>query len=110
MPLMSTTEPRNPFYILLLLASFLFVLTALGVAVVPLLMDKAQQAGGDVPAEGFHQVLKRDGVWWLLYQVAGIIVLAVLSMGLDRLRSLKKERAAGTIPPSTTNPSSPPDG
>jgi hypothetical protein len=29
-----------------------------------------------------------------------MVVFCVLSMGLDRLRSLKKERAAGTIPPA----------
>ena len=97
---MPSPEPRNPFYILLLIASFLFVLTALAVAVVPVLMEKAEKAGADVPAEGFHQTLKRDGVWWLLYEVAAVVVLALLSMGLDRLRSLQKERAAGTIPPA----------
>jgi hypothetical protein len=105
---MPSAEPRNPFYILLLIVSVLFVVTALGVAVVPVLMEKAAKAGADVPAEGFHQTLKRDGVWWLLYQVAAVAVLALLSMLLDRLRSLKKERAAGTIPPSPPDPSSPP--
>ena len=104
---MSSHEPRNPFYLLLLLASVLFVVTALGVAVVPILMENAEKAGGDVPAEGFHQTLKRDGMWWLLYQVAAIVVLAVLSMALDRLRSLKKERASGTIPPTSGDTSSP---
>jgi hypothetical protein len=104
---MSSAEPRNPFYILLLIASLLFVVTALGVAVVPILMEKAEQAGAAVPAEGFHQALKRDGVWWLLYEVAAVLVLALLSMLLDRLRSLKKERQAGTIPPSAPEPPSP---
>lgn len=104
---MSSPEPRNPFYVLLLLASVLFVVTALGVALVPMLMEKAEQAGGEVPAEGFHQTLKRDGIWWLVYQVAAIAVLAVLSMALDRLRSLKKERASGTIPPTQGDASSP---
>lgn len=106
---MSSAEPRNPFYLLLLITSVLFVVTALGVAVLPVLMEKAEQAGGDVPAEGFHQTLKREGVWWLLYEVGAIGVFAVLSMVLDRLRSLKKERETGTIPPSNPDtPSSPP--
>src|SRR5262249_48119464 len=96
---MTSSEPRNPFYVLLLIASFLFVLTALGVAVVPVLMDKAARAGGDVPAQGFHQTLKREGVWWLLYEVAAVVIFAVLSMALDRLRSLQKERTAARIPP-----------
>ncbi len=95
---MTQSGPRNPFYILLLLVSLLFVITALGVYVVL----RAEQAGADVPKEGFHQLLKSDGVWWLLYEVAAIAVLSLLSMGLDRLRSLQKQRSAGTIPPELT--------
>src|SRR5262249_20280946 len=97
---MSASEPRNPFYILLLLVGLLFVVTLLAVVLVPILMNQAQQAGGDVPKEGFHQVIKRDGSWWVVYELVALIVLGVLSMGLDRLRSLKKDRAANTIPPS----------
>ncbi|HZT82032.1 MAG TPA: hypothetical protein VFA26_17530 [Gemmataceae bacterium] len=106
---MSQPEPRNPFYLLLLLVGLLFVVTALAVAVMPVLMEKAEAAGGDVPKEGFHQLVKQQGVWWLLYELAAIVVLSLLSMGLDRLRSLKKERAAATIPPTNkrTAPPSP---
>ena len=103
---MSEREPRNPFYILLLLVGLLFVITLLAVVMVPILMDRAEQAGGDVPKVGFHQLIKRDGVWWVLYEVAALIVLSLLSMGLDRLRTLKKERAARTIPPSEQTSSS----
>lgn len=103
---MSQSEPRNPFYLLLLLAGLLFVVTLLAVIMVPILMEKAEQAGGDVPKEGFHQVIKRDGLWWVVYEVVALLVLSLLSMGLDRLRSLKKERAAKTIPPNEqTSPS-----
>jgi hypothetical protein len=104
---MSPSEPRNPFYLLLLLVGLLFVVTLLAVLMVPILMEKAEQAGGDVPKEGFHQLIKRDGVWWVVYELVALVVLSVLSMGLDRLRSLKKERAAKTIPPSerTSSPS-----
>jgi hypothetical protein len=104
---MAPSEPRNPFYILLLLAGLLFVVTLLAVLLVPVLMDKAEQAGGDVPKEGVHQVIKREGVWWVVYEVVALVVLSLLSMGLDRLRSLKKERAAKTIPASEQPPSSP---
>lgn len=103
---MVPSEPRNPFYILLLLVGLLFVVTLLAVLLVPILMDKAEQAGGEVPREGFHQIIKRDGVWWVVYEVVAIIVLSLLSMGLDRLRSLKRERAAKRIPP-TEEPTSP---
>jgi len=103
---MSQTEPRNPFYILLLLVGLLFVITLLAVVLVPILMEKAEQAGGDVPKEGFHQIIKRDGIWWVVYEMAALVVLSVLSMGLDRLRTLQKERAAKTIPPSEQTSSS----
>jgi hypothetical protein len=102
---MSQSEPRNPFYFLLLIAGLFFVVTALAVAVVPLVMDKAERAGGDVPKEGFHQLVKSQGMWWLLYQLAAIVILSILSMGLDRLRSLQKERAARTISSSSNHPS-----
>ena len=94
------TEPRNPFYLLLLLAGLLFVLTLLAVVMVPILMDKAQSAGAEVPKEGFHQLIRRDGIWWVLAQVVVLVILAIASMVLDRLRTLQKERARKTIPPS----------
>jgi len=103
---MTSSEPRNPFYLLLLIVGLLFVVTLLAVLLVPMLMEKAEQAGAEVPKEGFHQVVKRDGVWWVVYEVAALVVLSLLSMGLDRLRSLKKERATDTIPPGE-HPSSP---
>jgi hypothetical protein len=104
---MSSSEPHNPFYLLLLLVGLLFVVTLLAVLMVPILMEKAEHAGGDVPKQGFHQLLKRDGIWWVVYELIALVVLSVLSMGLDRLRSLKKERAAKTIRPSerTSSPS-----
>src|SRR5262249_8041067 len=104
---MSPSEPRNPFYFLLLLAGLLLVVTALAVAVVPLVMAKAEQAGGGVPGEGLHQLIARPGDWWLLYEPGAVIVLSLLSMGLDRLRSLQKTRQAGTIPPGSEGPPSP---
>jgi hypothetical protein len=97
---MSRSEPRNPFYILLLLVGLLFVVTLLAVVVVPMMLETAESAGGDVPKEGFHQLIKRDGMWWVFYEAIALVVLSLLSMGLDRLRSLKKEHRARTIPPS----------
>jgi hypothetical protein len=93
-------EPRNPFYLLLLLAGLLFVVTLLAVVLVPILMEKAQAAGAEVPKEGIHHLIKRDGIWWVLAEVVLIVILSIASMVLDRLRSLQKERAAKTIPPS----------
>jgi hypothetical protein len=94
------SEPRNPFYLLLLLASLLFVLTALAYAVVPTLEDKAAAAGQAPPPSAFRGALRADGWRWLLYEVAAMILLGLLSMGLDRLRRLQSERPKATIPPS----------
>jgi hypothetical protein len=96
---MSTSEPRNPFYFLLLAASLLFVLTALAYGVVPVLEEKAAEAGNPPPPSAFRDALRADGWKWLLVELAVLTVLAGLSMGLDRLRSLQKERTAGTISP-----------
>src|SRR5262245_24471876 len=97
---MSTTpaEPRNPFYLLLLLVSLLFVMTALAYAVVPVLEQKAIDAGQRPPPSPFRESLREDGWLWLLIEVAAIFVLSLLSMGLDRLRSLRQEQPP---PPSS---------
>jgi hypothetical protein len=94
---MPQSEPRNPFYFLLLLISLLFVITALAYAVVPVLEEKAIQAGQPPPSSPLRDALRKDGWIWLLAQVAGIVLFSFLSMGLDRLRSLRKERQAATL-------------
>jgi hypothetical protein len=93
-------EPRNPFYFLLLLASLAFVITALAYAVVPTLEEKALDAGAPPPPSAWRESLRKDGHLWLLYEVGAMIVFGLLSMGLDRLRRLQKERAEATMPPS----------
>ena len=106
---MSTpSEPRNPLYLLLLLASLLFVVTALAYGLVPVLEEKAAEAGNAPPPSAFRDALRADGWKWLLVEVGAMAVLALLSMGLDRLRSLQKERAEGTIPPAQGESRSPP--
>ena len=94
------TEPRNPFYLLLLLASLLFVATALAYGVVPVLEEKAAEAGQVPPPSAFRDALRADGWQWLLWELGAMAVFALLSMGLDRLRTLQKERAAGRMPPA----------
>jgi hypothetical protein len=89
---MRDSEPHNPFYLLLLLASVLFAATALAYALVPSLEEKAVEAGQVPPQSAFRDALRTDGWKWLLYEVGAMILFGVLSMGLDRLRSLKKER------------------
>jgi hypothetical protein len=103
----STSEPRNYLYLLLLLASFLFVVTALGYAVIPVLEENAKQAGQLPPQSAFRDALRQDGWKWLLVEVALMVVLGLASMGLDHLRRLQKERedakiteSDSAIPPS----------
>ena len=85
------TEPRNPFYFLLLLASLVFVLTALAYAVVPVLEEKAKEAGEVPPPSPFRDALRADGWKWLLLEVAAMIVFGLASMGLDRWRRFRQE-------------------
>jgi hypothetical protein len=96
----SESERRNPFYFLLLLASLAFVLTALAYGIVPVMEQKAAAAGQPAPPSPFLDALYDHGWLWLLYELAAMAIFGVLSMGLDRLRSLKKARLAATIPPA----------
>src|SRR5262245_23196524 len=107
---MSSPEPRNPFYLLLLVVSLLFVLTALAYGVVPVLEQKAASAGQPPPPSPFRDAWRHDGWKWLLGAVAGMFLLGFLSMGLDRWRSLKRERAAERFPPSGEIHDPPPGG
>src|SRR2546423_1439595 len=108
-------EPRNWFYLLLNLASLLFVLTALAYALVPVLEQKAIEAGSPPPPSAFRDALRRDGWVWLLGEVAAVVVLALASMGLDRLRQHKAVGHAPSAPGSAEPPPGallrpPPDG
>jgi hypothetical protein len=79
-------EEFNPWYSLLLLASVAFVVTCLAYALVP--WDQQPEW------------LQVNGWKLLLGEVAAVLVFGLLSMALDRLRSLRASRAAAT-PPET---------
>jgi hypothetical protein len=95
----TTTEPRNPLYLLLLLASLQFVVNALAYAIVPVLEQKARDAGQSPPPSEFRDALRNDGGRWLLYEVGAVVVLSVASMAVDRLRTLQKQRGEARILP-----------
>jgi uncharacterized membrane protein YqjE len=101
---MSQSEPRNPLYLLLLLVGVCFVATALAVAVLPILEDRARDAGQPLAPSPFRDAVRANGWRWLLAEVAALVVLGVASMVWDRLRSLKKERNEATIPPQESEP------
>lgn len=94
----TSVEPRNPFNLLLMLASVAFVVTALAFAVVPALEEKAKAMGEMPPPSPWRDGLREHGGTILLYQVAAMIVFGLASMTLDRYRRLKMERLAATIP------------
>ncbi len=97
-------EPRNPFYVLLILVGFAFVITALAYAVVPVLEQKAREAGDPPPPSPLRDSLRNDGWIWLLVQAALIGVLSLASMGYDRrLRTLKERREQAKIAIGSAN-------
>ena len=100
-------EPHNPFYFLLLAASILFVATALAYGVVPLLEEQMQASGQATPHSPFGEALRTNGHWWLMVEVAAMALFALLSMGLDRLRTLQQPPSGGTSPPSERGDTSP---
>jgi len=94
------TEPRNPLYLPLLGACVLFVMTALAYALVPTPEEKAFEAGVPSGASPFRDALLANGWKWLLCEVAAVIVLGIACMGLDRWRTVQKERAERRQPPT----------
>lgn len=102
-------DPWNPFYVLLIVVSLGFVVTALAYAVVPILEQKAAEAGGPPPHSPFRDSLRTDGWLWLIYEGAAVLILGLLSMGYDRLlRALKKAPASETIPSPSAEAAKPP--
>jgi Na+/proline symporter len=91
----SKREPWNPFYTLLILAGVAFVILALAYALVPILEQKAIDAGSKPPPSPLRQSLKTDGWLWLLYLGGAIVVLGLASMIYDRFRG-------GKTPPTSS--------
>jgi uncharacterized membrane protein YqjE len=90
-------ERRNPLYLLLLLAGLVFVLTALAVALVPVLEQKAIDAGNPPPPSEFRDALRVEGWKWLISEVVVVIALAIASMVWDSRRSLQNAPGQATI-------------
>jgi hypothetical protein len=89
----ASSEPRNPFYFLLLIVGLLFVATVMAYTVVPMLEEKALDAGQMPPPSPFRDALRHDGWKWVLAELAALVVLGLLSMGLDRYRRWQQESA-----------------
>jgi hypothetical protein len=105
------SEPRNPFYFMLLGMGLIFIVTVLAYAVIPVLEEKAKDAGTMPPASPLRDALREDGWKWVLVEVALIVVLGLASMGLDRWRRWQEENAkANAEKMSPSNLESPPPG
>ena len=103
------SEPRNPFYFMLLGVGLIFIVTVLAYAVIPVLEEKAKDAGTMPPPSPFRESLRDDGWKWVLAEVALLVVLGLASMGLDRWQRWKAERAKPNPENSPkTNVESPP--
>src|SRR5947209_5181311 len=98
-----SSEPRNPFYFLLLAASLLFVATALAYGIFPVLEENALSMGRQPPPSAFRAALRTQGPFWLLYELGAMAVLVALCVGLDWRRWAKHQLPA----PSEPNPQAP---
>jgi hypothetical protein len=70
-------------------------------AVIPVLEEKAIQAGEPPPPSPWRDALRNHGWRWLLVELAALILFSFLSMGLDRWRRLQRERSSATMPASS---------
>lgn len=102
------SEPHNPFYIMLLIVGLIFIGTVAAYAVVPVLVEKARDAGTEPPPSPFRDALREDGWRWVLAEVGLLVVLGLLCMGLDRYRRWKLENATPPVNPAATKVESPP--
>ena len=104
------TEPRNPFYILLLVVGLCFIATVLAYAVIPVIEQKAMDAGQMPPESPFRDALRQTGWKWVLAEVALLVILGLASMGLDRWWRWKQEREKAVVtkveipPPAADHP------
>lgn len=99
----NTTARWNPFYILLIIVSFAFVVTALAYAIVPVLEQKAVESGNPPPPAAWRDALRSDGWIWLLSLGGAVCLLGILSMGYDRLLRalLGSDDRPTSLPPSS---------
>jgi hypothetical protein len=104
----SMKEPPNPLYMLLLVVGLVFVGTALAYAIIPVMEQKATDAGSPPPPSEFRDALRQDGWKWLLVEVGVLVVVGVASMVWDRLRSLQNPSQEATISPPVSDPPSTP--
>jgi hypothetical protein len=80
-----------------------FVMTALAYALVPVLEQKAIDAGNPPPPSAWRDALRAEGWRWLLLELLVLSVVAISSMLWDRLRGLQKPAPGATIHPEKSS-------
>ena len=77
------------------------------------MLDQREQYRPDVvvllqPTSPFRDALRQDGWKWLLYEVTALVIVGLLSMGLDRWRRYRRESSRTAAPSeSPTEPGRP---
>jgi hypothetical protein len=90
----------------MLAVGLVFIVTVLAYAVMPVLEEKAKDAGAFVPPREeswFRNELHHHGWKWVLGEVVLLVVLGLASMGLDRWRRWKEELANPAAPQADAN-------
>jgi hypothetical protein len=95
------TPRRNWFFTLLIPASIAFAVTAVALAVVPVIEERAAQAGSPPPESTLRAALRRDGWVWLLIETGIVIVLSLAAMTWDWLT--REEPGIGNREPGIGN-------
>ncbi len=89
------TKPRsNPFYVLLMAVSTLFVITSLGYLVGPYVAQQAIDHPGAGPSQGSRNLaawFERKGVIALAMEFVAMLVLGGLAMATDRFYAPPKK-------------------
>jgi len=83
---MADSPRRNWFFTLLIPASGAFAVTAIALAIIPVLEDRAALAGDTTPTTGLRASLRENGWYWLLIETGVVIALSIAAMTWDWLQ------------------------
>lgn len=92
----SSAPRRNWFFTLLIPASIAFAVTAVALAVIPVIEERAAQTGSPPPESALRDALRRNGWLWLLVETGVVIALSLAAMTWDWLQ---REQQSGRANP-----------
>lgn len=76
-------QRRNWFFTLLIPVSIVFAVTAIALAVIPVIEERAAQAGNPPPHSAMRDALRRNGWIWLLIEAGVVTALSLAAMMWD---------------------------